>query len=173
MSRLSDRDAIEYLRRCYTAVDGLWFMKVEEYDGFDAALDIDIEVWKVMPKIQARTLKSKLNQHSGIESLRICFEEKLEQDGFFYTTVPNDHGFSIYVQDCPWHNALKKAVREHLSGTIGKRICTAEFSVWAAEFGEHITCSFHERLCEGSESCSFSFSENGAEKVPVTTVPID
>jgi hypothetical protein len=160
MSRLSERDAIEYLQRCFTAADGLWFMKVEERDGFDTALDVDVEVWKIMPKIQARTLKSKLHQQKGIDSLRICFEEKLEQDGFLFTIVPDTHGFNIYVQDCPWHNALRKAGREHLSGSIGRRICTTEYTVWAAEFGEHITCTFHERICEGSTSCSFSFSEN-------------
>jgi hypothetical protein len=165
MSRLSDRDAIEYLRRCYRAADGLWFMKVEERDGFDTALDVDVEVWKVMPKIQARTLKSKLHQQSGIDGLRICFEEKLEQDGFLFTTVQENNGFSIHVQDCPWHNVLKKAGREHLSRAIGRRICSTEFSLWAAEFGEHITCTFHERICEGGKSCSFRFTENTGETI--------
>jgi len=54
MLKLTDKQIVEYFKRSYTAVDGLWFMKVEEIYGFDTALDIDEEVWKVMPKIQAR-----------------------------------------------------------------------------------------------------------------------
>ncbi len=52
MKHLTDQQAAEYFHRSFTAVDGLWFMKVEEKHGFDAALEIDNEVWKVLPKIQ-------------------------------------------------------------------------------------------------------------------------
>ncbi|NLE90228.1 MAG: hypothetical protein GX602_04765, partial [Dehalococcoidales bacterium] len=58
MEELSDRQISQYLQRSYEAVDGLWFMKVEEKLGFDTALEIDGEVWKVLPKIQARMLKN-------------------------------------------------------------------------------------------------------------------
>ena len=58
--KLTDKETAEYLYRCYTAVDGLWFVKVEEKYGFDSALDIDKEVWKIMPKIQSRFLKNSL-----------------------------------------------------------------------------------------------------------------
>lgn len=55
--KLTDKEIAEYLHRCYTAVDGLLFVKVEEKCGFDIALDIDKEVWKVMPKIQSSFFK--------------------------------------------------------------------------------------------------------------------
>ncbi|GAF84732.1 unnamed protein product, partial [marine sediment metagenome] len=58
MIELSNRQIAEFWHRSYASVDGLWFMRVEERYGFDAALDIDNEVWKVLPKIQARMLKS-------------------------------------------------------------------------------------------------------------------
>jgi hypothetical protein len=35
---LQDKDVREYFHRSYTAVDGLWFVKVEEKYGFDKAL---------------------------------------------------------------------------------------------------------------------------------------
>ncbi len=60
--KLTDKEISEYLHRCYTAADGLWFVKVEEKYGFDSALDIDKEVWKVIPKIQSRFLKNKLKR---------------------------------------------------------------------------------------------------------------
>ena len=42
---------VEYLRRSYQAVDGLWFMKVEEALGFEAALEADRRVWEILAKI--------------------------------------------------------------------------------------------------------------------------
>jgi hypothetical protein len=34
----------------------LWFMKIEEKCGFDTALKIDDQVWKVLPRIQTRMI---------------------------------------------------------------------------------------------------------------------
>ena len=57
MSHLTEEQKTEYFRRSYTAVDGLWFMKVEERMGFEQALQIDEAVWRILPKIQARALR--------------------------------------------------------------------------------------------------------------------
>ncbi|MCJ7722279.1 DUF6125 family protein, partial [Candidatus Bathyarchaeota archaeon] len=57
---MSSQQVADFFNRSYKAVDGLWFMKVEEKYGFDAALELDNEVWKVMAKIQARKIKSFL-----------------------------------------------------------------------------------------------------------------
>jgi len=68
MIELTDGQVARYFHRCYTAADGLWFMKVEEKYGFDAALDIDNEVWKVLPKIQPRMLKPMVKTE-GMDAL--------------------------------------------------------------------------------------------------------
>ena len=60
MTGFSDKDKAEYYHRCYKTVDGLWFVKTEQMYDFDSALEIDREVWNIMPKIQARFLKKKL-----------------------------------------------------------------------------------------------------------------
>ena len=78
MTKLDYQQIIEYFRRCYQAVDGLWFMKVEEKSGFDPALDVDHEVWKVMPKIQARMIKSMLKLNNGANALFEGLTTKLE-----------------------------------------------------------------------------------------------
>jgi hypothetical protein len=84
MLKLTDRQIADYFHRSYTAVDGLWFMKVEAACGFDTALDIDTGVWKVMPKIQARMttcpwvdLLAKANRQHLAEKIgtRICDPE--------------------------------------------------------------------------------------------------
>jgi len=42
------------------AVDGLYFLGIEEKDGTDVATSIDAKVWAVMGKIEARKLKEFL-----------------------------------------------------------------------------------------------------------------
>ena len=81
MIRLSDKQIAEYFHRSYTKVDGLWFMKIEEKYGFDAALDIDNEVWKVFSKIQARLLKSLGKTGDGIDALFECLTTRLALEG--------------------------------------------------------------------------------------------
>ena len=46
----------EYFKKCFFAVDGLWFMMLEKTDSFDKALDVDRMVWEILPKIQARKI---------------------------------------------------------------------------------------------------------------------
>ena len=89
MLKLTEKQISEYFKRSYTAVDGLWFMKAEERYGFDTALDIDDDVWKVMPKIQARKLKSMGNITDGLDGLRECLTTKLTLDGFVLTRAPS------------------------------------------------------------------------------------
>ena len=52
---MQDKVLVEYLRRSYFAVDGLWFMMLEDELSFEKALEMDVKVWGVVPKIQART----------------------------------------------------------------------------------------------------------------------
>ena len=85
MTKLSSQQVADYFNRSYNAVDGLWFMKVEEKYGFDAALDLDNEVWKVMPKIQARRIKSFLGLKNGSDALFEGLVTKLELEGFKFT----------------------------------------------------------------------------------------
>jgi hypothetical protein len=70
MFKLTDQQLIDYFHRTYTSVDGLRFMKVEAKDGLDVALDLDNEVWQVMPKIQARKLKAFLGLDHGLPLIR-------------------------------------------------------------------------------------------------------
>jgi len=109
--KLNDKQITEYLLRCYTAVDGLWFVKLEEKCGFDTALDIDYEVWKAMPKNQARMLKSMVNPGNGIEALFDCLTTMLTLEGYTFNAekTENPHGFRIIIEKCPWFDLLVKA----------------------------------------------------------------
>jgi hypothetical protein len=160
MVELSDRQIAEYWHRSHRTVDGLWFMKIEEKYGFDVALDIDNEVWKVFPKIQARMIKSMGDLENGIGGLFEAVKTKLSLEGFEFEAekMSDGSGFKIVVSECPWHNIMVTAGREELSGRVGTLICFSENSVWASEFGNDICFSFSDQICEGCETCVLKFS---------------
>jgi hypothetical protein len=159
MAALSDEQVAEYFHRSYQAVDGLWFMKVEEKYGFDIALNIDKEVWKVMPKIQARMIKSMLKIGAGEAALRKSLETKLALEGFKFKVEQGENGFRIRVSDCPWLNLIVKSEREKFSEKVGTAICGVEYSVWASEFDENVQFRLSAQKCKGSETCVLEFKK--------------
>ena len=160
MIQLNDKQITEYLHRCYTTVDGLWFMKLEEKYGFDTALEINNEVWKVMPKIQARMIKSMVNLGNGIEALWDCLTFKMMVDGYKFKTeeIENPRGFRIIIEKCPWFDLVVKAEREHLAEKWGTTVCPNYHSAWASEFSDDIKFELQHRMCKDSEHCLLQFS---------------
>lgn len=160
MIQLNDKQISEFYYRSYTAVDGLWFMKVEEKYGFSAALEIDDEVWKVLPKIQSRMLKFMGNMGNGMEALLECFATKLTLDGFTFKVerTGDDSGFRVIIERCPWLDLMVKSGRENLSEKVGTLICNTEYSVWASEFDDNICFELQAQICKGSQFCILQFS---------------
>ena len=142
-------------------MDGLWFMKVEEKYGFDLTLDIDEEVWKVLPKIQARLIKSMAELEVGIDGLFEGLTTKLGLEGYAFDVekAGDGSGFTITLNTCPWHDLMIKSGRGALSDRIGTLICNIENTVWAAEFGEGIRFELGDQICGGSESCKLLFRD--------------
>ena len=161
MLELTENQIAEYLYRNYTAVDGLWFVKLEEKYGFDTALELDNEVWKILPKIQARTLKAMGNLGDGIDALFDCLTARLTLENFNYKTekTENPKGFRITIEKCHWLDLLVKSKREHLAEKISTAICNTDYSVWAAEFGDDIRFELQEQKCAGAEHCILRFSQ--------------
>ena len=160
MIDLTDEEKARYYHRSFTAVDGLWCMKAEEKYGFDAALEIDREVWKVLPKIQARMLKSMASSGNGLAALREAIETKLTLEHYSFSVAEDGEGegFTVSVHECPWYTLMVKSGREHLAEKVGRAICAVEYSAWASEFGDTISAEFPELLCGGKECCSIKFS---------------
>jgi hypothetical protein len=158
MIHLTPKQIAEYFHHSYTTVDGLWFMKVEGKYGFEAALDIDNEVWKIFPKMQARLLKSLGKTGDGIEALFACLTTKLTVEGFEFKAEKNgNRSFNITISECPWHNLMIKSGREKLSGKVGTLVCNTEYSAWASEFGPNIRFELGQQICQGSKSCLLQF----------------
>ena len=157
MIHLTDDQKIEFLRRSYTAIDGLWFLKIEEKYGFEAALEIDREVWKVFPKVQARLLKSLTGKDSGLAALVDCYTARLTLENFTFHTEKSAEGVKVIIDKCPWHEIMVKSGREKLSGRIGDVICQTECETWASEFGEDLRFESEGRICKGEKECLVRF----------------
>lgn len=158
MINLTDKQVAEYFRRSYTAVDGLWFMKVEEKYGFDAALQLDEAVWRVLPKIQARAMKSMASLENGLDGLYEGITTRLVLEGFEFKAEKDSEGFRVLIERCPWHDLMVKSGRENLSATVSNIICDIENSTWANEFG---VAKFDReaRICNGSQRCILLFRQ--------------
>jgi hypothetical protein len=156
MKELTYKQIAAYFHRSYAAADGLWFMKVEEKCGFETALEIDDQVWKVLPKIQARMLKSMLLLDEGMEGLGEGIEARLALEGFEFEAEKENSGLKFFIKRCPWHELMVKSGREHLSEKVSSLICREENSVWASEFGD-INFELDEQICKGSKRCVWSF----------------
>jgi len=158
--RLSDEQKARYFQRCFTAVDGLWFMKMEERYDFPTALETDKEVWKVLAKIQARTIKSLTGLGNGFAAFKDALETKLSIEDYVFEIEMDDDGesFTLLITQCPWFNMMVKAGRERLAEKVGAVICETEYPVWAAEFGEGISFTMEGKLCGGGHCCIMKFS---------------
>jgi hypothetical protein len=168
MTGLTQEQKTEYFRRSYTAVDGLWFMKVEEMLGFDEALRLDEAVWEVLPKIQARSLKIMMHLPDGLPALEQALSARLALEGFEFEIEPRENGFTVIVKRCPWHDIMIKSGRGKLSERVSDLICRVENSVWASEFsgkqgkpdegeGREIEFVREERICRGAQRCVLRF----------------
>lgn len=161
MAELTDKQIAEYFKRSYRAADGLWFMKVEEKHGFESALEIDDEVWKVLPKIQARMIKSMLNVEGGLDGLEKCIRVRLDLEEHGFQAERHGKVLEIHIIRCPWRDLMVKSGREHLSQKVSSLICTEENSVLASEFGD-ISFELGERICDGRECCRFRFIDRSS-----------
>lgn len=159
MAELNDKQKTDYFYRGFAAVDGLWFMKVEEKVGFDKALEIDNAVWSVLPKIQARKMKELKKAGNGLDALFDCFSERMKLEGMTFKVEKSEKSFRLIIGNCPWHEVMKKSGRGHLSAKVGSTICPSDYGGWAKEFG----CKFHldeqNRICCGSKLCVLHFNE--------------
>ena len=152
---------LEMLRRSYFAVDGLWFVMLEEDEGLERALQLDERVWQVMPKIQARKARELMRAEGDTPGALVRYDVSFENTG----------GAAVVITQCPWREVLVQSGRERLGSEIADRICATEAAAWAREFspegGPAIRAEMTEAICRGDERCRIVFrttDEAGTEE---------
>lgn len=160
MAIIDDKAIIEFLRRSYFAVDGLWFVRLEEEHSYEEALRLDEQVWEILPKIQARKARELLgiDGHS-LADLGLGLWLKFASEGYRHKVMErSSHLLRICVDTCPWLEIMKKTGRMSKAAGICDRICTRDFAVWAREFSDRIDFSLESKLSEGCEACELLFT---------------
>lgn len=150
---------IEYLKRSYFALDGLWFVMMEEEFSFEEALKIDKKVWEVLPKIQARKAEELLGiSGNGMKDLLEAITIKMQAEGHNYEVLlSSDDLLEICIHECQWYNLLKRSKREHIAPQIAENICFVELNVWLSEFCDNGRLELNPRICEGASQCVIKF----------------
>ena len=154
---------MDFLRRSFSAVDGLWFVKCEETLGFEKALELDHRVWEIMAKIQARRAREIIGGQMNLDGLEKALTLKLESEGWGFEVEGNGNEVRFRIVTCPWYQILEKSGRTHLEPTITKTICMAEYPIWCNEFGEGISFSL-EKESPGAGSCTMVFRSGDGEE---------
>lgn len=101
-----------------TAIDGLWFMAVEKKFGYDAALELDLEVWKdyglVLLKRLSRMLGLPLDPADppGLETVNFLLETVCQVDGTVCEGEVGDGAITFRVHRCSWWDNLSRSGRE-------------------------------------------------------------
>lgn len=154
----SDQCLAQFLKRSYAAVDGLWFVKVEEASGFEHALELDRQVWAVMAKIQARKARELLGVDGNTPAdLARCVGLKFAGDGQDADISHTNDGVRVRLPACMWFDVMQQAGRDDVARRIGEVICPTEMAVWAQEFGGGYEVNIPRRLCAGCECCEIVF----------------
>ncbi len=152
-------DLASFLQRSYLAVDGLWFVKAEEALGYDAALRLDEEVWRIMPKIQARRARDILGiSEATLKALCRALGLKLAAEGnSFQACLDGGADLDIRVSRCAWLDAIRSSGRESIAPDICRRICAPEMAIWANEFSANIRFECRGKMGAGDTCCHLHF----------------
>ena len=148
----------ELWEKAFTALDGLWFIGVEKELGFEAALRIDIEVWKGFGLSLIRRMK-KMGK-----PLRPSHEEvlKMLKTLFFLGHLPvgveeeAQGSYLFRVTTCPWWENMKRAGRE---GLVPCHVVDQEiFKVWLPALDEGLAFQFLSSRPQGDNLCQWRIS---------------
>jgi hypothetical protein len=156
---------VEYLRRSYFAADGLWFVKAEEAHGFEEALRLDVEVWRVLGKIQARRAREILGVEGRTAAdLVAALDLKFAAEQYDYRVVSvGPERAEIEITGCPWIALLQKSGREHLAARVAEAICATDYQAWAREFDPALRAALPQGMCGGGQACRVVFEREQEE----------
>ena len=149
----------EYLKRVYMAVDGLWYIMIEKYFGFENALLLDKEVWQIMPKIAARKIKDLLRlPDKKLESLSESLAFRFAVEGYevkSHRLIEN--ALEIQIASCPWRLQMLKLKNDELLTGVAERVCPVVYETWGGEFLEQFRFEMNPQICKGAEICQLKY----------------
>ncbi len=159
------RDELLELLDCFAknmiALDGVWFQSLEKKLGMDAAMEHDVEVWKVFAELEGRRLKAflRLPELPGLDGLQralplhfnsIANEVAMERPDdrtLIFRTISCRVQAARSRKNMPWHPCRPAGL--------------AEYSSFARAIDRRISCdaiSCHPQVTDSSCACAWRFA---------------
>ena len=157
MNSLDDQH-IQLIRSALTAIDGLWFLEVENKFGFDKAFELDLKVWARYGPIMIKRIKKVLKvEDNNLEAFIQVFRVMSKIEGSkFIIKEKSPKEVIMQVQYCPWWENLKRANREKLvrCDIVDKEILPE----WATSFNPKMDFKLIKSLPAGHDTCEWMIS---------------
>ena len=104
---------IEVYSKLYTALDGLWFLSVEEECGYDVAAKLDVEVWESLAPREAKRISDvRKIVRGGIETVIEAFKFRPSFLTKEYNIVREKNRAIVRVTKCRSLDAMERDKRE-------------------------------------------------------------
>ncbi|NVM55532.1 MAG: L-2-amino-thiazoline-4-carboxylic acid hydrolase [Candidatus Helarchaeota archaeon] len=153
-----DDEFIRLIRSALTAIDGLWFLEVENKYGFEKAFDMDLKVWKRYGSIIIKRIKKYLSiSDNNLDSFLKILEIMCAIDGTqFKIKKKSPEEVILRIQYCPWWENLKRSNRENLvrCDIVDKLI----FPEWAKFFNPNLEFHLSKSIPNGHDTCEWVIS---------------
>ena len=143
-----------------TAVDGMWFLEAETENGYDKALEMDINVWRRYPKVLKKRMSNYYEiKNKGLEAVK----EFIENDPMlvpidFELISDNEHSLVFKVHKCPALEAMERIERKKLTC---EPVETVYLNAIAKQFDERIeleALKLPPRASENDICCEWRFT---------------
>ena len=85
----------------WMTLDGLWFSGVEEKFGLEAAVELDIRMWKIGSKIEAKRIKQLLNLGQGLDNVLRAINFMSWSANFGYEVERSENRAVWTCKHCP------------------------------------------------------------------------
>jgi len=155
MELCEQKELIQLIKSSLTAIDGPWFLEVENEIGFDKAFEIDLGVWKKYgPVIIKRIIKMLSITDNDLNSFIRILEIICEIDDTKFTIKEKTQNEALILIDyCPWYENLKRSKRENLvrCDVVDKTI----FPEWIQSFNPDLKLELSRSIPEGHDRCEW------------------
>ncbi|RLF15575.1 MAG: hypothetical protein DRJ97_03510 [Thermoprotei archaeon] len=126
---LSQEELLKWLREAYYAVDGIWFLTVEEKRGLDEAIEVDLKVWERFATVMAKRVKRRFNLEGDLGTIVKSTKVFFDIEGWRVDLKPEEG--LINVEFCPWWDYLNRVGRGWIIEKVCPKVCEVIFSSWA------------------------------------------
>ncbi|NLV26084.1 MAG: hypothetical protein GXY48_02795 [Methanomicrobiales archaeon] len=122
----------------WLAIDGLWFLAIEERYGLETAISCDVKVWKDFSKIEADRIKKRLHlpETGTLDDLEKALHHRLFCYLDEYTIKrPDKNTLEIFMQTCRTQTAR---TRKNLPLFPCKKIGIVDYETFARQINPAI-----------------------------------